>query len=424
MTPAQRESITAISVTATSGTVIVADSRLRPLRPAMMWDDKRAVDEAAVCATAGADLCEELGYRFRPTFSLPKLLWICRHESQAWAKTRYACHATDWLAACLTREPPVTDYTNALKTGYDLLRDEWPAFIASIGIDPALLPDVQPAGTSVGAVHPEVAEDLGLPRGVKVVAGMTDANTAQVASGAFSVGEWVTTIGTGLSLKGVSTRLIKDSHGVLYCHRHPDGYWIPSGTSHSGADAIAARFGTADLDRLTAEAEHRGPGDALVFPLPRRGEFFPFWAPQATGFVVGVAPDDASLFRGYLEGIAYIERLSHEVAVSVGAQIEGPVTTLGGGSRSPLWRRIRASVLDRPVRGVRNPETALGAALVALAADYGGVAAVARQAVEYVDEVDPDPRLRNHYADKYAQFCAELRRRGYLETIPEPAIQA
>ena len=99
-----------------------------------------------------------------------------------------------------------------------------------------------------------------------------------------------------------------------------------------------------------------------MFPLPRRGEFFPFWAPDAEGFVVGDVDDDVTLFRCYLEGIAYIERLSHEVAVALGAEIVGPVTTIGGGSRSQLWRQIRATVLDRPVRGVRNPEAALGAA--------------------------------------------------------------
>ena len=68
-----RAAISGISVTATSGTVVVTDENLRPLRPAMMWwTDKRPVVEAEECAVAGADLCAELGYRFRPTFSLPK----------------------------------------------------------------------------------------------------------------------------------------------------------------------------------------------------------------------------------------------------------------------------------------------------------------------------------------------------------------
>jgi sugar (pentulose or hexulose) kinase len=395
--------------------VIVADENLRPLRPALMWDDKRPVAEAEECAAAGAELCAELGYRFRPTFSLPKMLWINRNEPAVWERVRYACHATDWLASCLTHEAPVTDYTNALKTGFDLIRECWPAYIDELGIDRALLPPVVPAGTPVGTVHPSVAEATGLPSGVQVVAGMTDANTAQVASGAFGLGQWVTTIGTGLSLKGVSKTIIKDPHGALYCHRHPDGYWIPSGTSHSGADAIVARFPNEDLARLTEAAQTLPPAKALVFPLPRKGEFFPFWAPEATGFEIGDVDDEITLFRSCLEGIAYIERLSLDVARSLGAVVVGPITTMGGGSRSALWRQIRADVMGRPVRAVENPDTALGAALVALTPGYGSITDIASAAASYVGDVEPRPRESGIYAGAYVRFLEELVRRGYLE---------
>ena len=296
------------------------------------------------------------------------------------------------------------------------MREYWPAFIEELGIDRALLPPVVPAGTTVGSVHSSVGEAIGLPPGVQVVAGMTDANTAQVASGAFGLGQWVTTIGTGLSLKGVSKTIIKDPHGALYCHRHPDGYWIPSGTSHSGADAIVARFPNEDLDRLTEAAQARKPAQALVFPLPRKGEFFPFWAPEATGFEVGFVDDEVTLFRSCLEGIAYIERLSLDVATSLGADVVGPVTTMGGGSRSALWRQIRADVLGRPVRAVANPETALGAALVALAPLYGSITAIASAAASYVGEVEPRPHEEAVYGAMYLRFLEQLVERGYLES--------
>jgi sugar (pentulose or hexulose) kinase len=53
---------------------------------------------------------------------------------------------------------------------------------------------------------PSVAAMIGLPSDVQVVTGMTDGCASQVASGAVNVGDWNTTIGTTLVVKGVTRR--------------------------------------------------------------------------------------------------------------------------------------------------------------------------------------------------------------------------
>ena len=56
------------------------DAAGRALRPAIMYNDGRAVDEAAEVQAAGRAQAERLGYQFQPSFGLPRLLWIRRHE--------------------------------------------------------------------------------------------------------------------------------------------------------------------------------------------------------------------------------------------------------------------------------------------------------------------------------------------------------
>ena len=71
-------------------------------------------------------------------------------------------------------------------------------------------------------------------------------------------GDWNSTLGTTLVLKGVSAALLRDPLGRLYCHRHPDGYWLPGGASSTGADCLAQRFAAA----APARAQRRGAGAA------------------------------------------------------------------------------------------------------------------------------------------------------------------
>src|SRR5690606_7664968 len=116
--------------------------------------------------------------------------------------------------------------------------------------------------------------------------------------GAVNIGDWNTTIGTTLVLKGVTSNEIKDPSGAIYCHRHPDGYWMPGGASNTGADWISRLFGDENIDQLTASVNKQIPSKYLAWPLMQKGERFPFVAPQATGF----APADLTplqLFTAY-----------------------------------------------------------------------------------------------------------------------------
>ncbi len=399
--------VAALSVTSTSGTLVLTDARLAVLRPAVMWNDQRAAREADLLAELLGDPSIGTG------FSIAKALWVRDHEPQVWERTAWVLSAGDWLTARILGADthPVTDYSNGLKLGLDLDRLVWPAALEDVGMPATRLPRVAVAGADLGPVGTDFAAATGLPSTTRVRLGVTDATAAQIACGAVDVGDAVTTIGTGLSVKVVSARRARDDAGALYAHRQWDGGWITTGTSRCGGESIARHFPGEDWDAHTAA--RRSPSSVLVFPLTRVGETFPFRAPDATGFVLGDAHDRADLFRGYLEGVAHVERLALELMARSGAEPRGPQLTAGGGAGNDTWMTIRASMLGRPTARTATPGSSFGAAIVA-AAGADGINETARRLVTVTATFDPDPLLSTVYSESHARFTEELTARGYL----------
>jgi sugar (pentulose or hexulose) kinase len=406
----------AVAICATSGTVLLTDLDGTPRTPGLMYDDARAGAFASVAQDAGEALWSRLGYRMQPAWALPKLLWW-REKGLLEPGVRLA-HQPDVVAAALVGHRVASDSSHALKTGYDLIEDRWPADILStLDIPEGVLPEVVRPGTVLGEVSAAAADLTGLPVGTPVVAGMTDGCAAQLAAGALEVGEWNSVLGTTLALKGVSTSLPHDPTGAVYSHRAPHGdLWLPGGASSTGAGAVRALFPDADLDELTARAA--AVNDVpLCYPLVGHGERFPFVAPEARGFLgdgpLKVAGDPARAFAAVCTGVAHLERLSFELLAAAGADVGGTVTFTGGGSRNEWWNQLRCDVLGVPVRLPENPEPALGMAVLAAGARTGDIPAAAKRLVRVRRTLEPDMVRHAELTPAYRAFVVALIDRGW-----------
>ncbi len=409
------QAVRALAVTSTSGTLVPLGADRRPLGPALMYNDSRAVAQAEQLNALAADFNARLGRSFQPSFGLCKILWVAQHDPARFAQVALWAHAGDYLVGCLTGVYDVSDYSTALKTGYDLLEQRWPAFIAQTGIPLERLPRIVAPGAVIGSVSASAAEATGLALGTVVRAGMTDASAALLASGAARPGEWNSTLGTTLVLKGISETLVRDPLGRVYCHLHPLGWWLPGAASSVGGERLRALAAGQSMALLDQQAAARGPSRLVMYPLARRGERFPFVAPDAEGFVIGQPENDTDLYRACLEGVALVERLCYDVLAELGAPAGERLYVTGGGSRSAVWNQIRADALGRQLARPEQPESAFGAALLAAAGTlYDDVAQAARAMVRIASVVDPDPAAQAHYDDQYARLVEACRARGYL----------
>ncbi len=412
--------VVAISVSATSGTVVALDTRGDPTGPALTYADQRAVAEAEVAQDAAADRWAGLGLRIQASFGLPKWAWLLAQPG-AGRSTAALAHASDVVVRQLVGSVDgvavtATDWSHALKSGYDPLRQEWAAeAMTALGIPMQLLPEVRRPTEPAGVVSGEAAAATGLPVGCEVRLGMTDACAAQLAAGAGEPGRFVSVLGSTLVLKGASHDLVVDPSGAVYSHRHPDGWWLPGGASNVGGRAFLAGFPGREPAELDAIAARHGPATCVVYPLLGRGERFPFVAPDAEGFVVGEPADEADRIRATAEGVAFVERLGYERLAALGAPVHPPIVVTGGGSSSLVWNRIRATVLGVPLLAAPGATTALGACILAAAGTLHPNLSAATAAMSVTGtQVDPDDTERDALEANYRRFRSAVAERGWI----------
>ncbi|MDM1049580.1 FGGY-family carbohydrate kinase [Sphingobacterium hotanense] len=408
-----KSDILALSVTSTSGTVIPLDKDLKPLHDAIMYSDPRSVEQGKRCKEIASKYVKDGYTGFNASSGISKMLWFIETYPEKAEQISLWVHASDYIVGKFSGNYHTTDYTNVLKSAYDLEKLEWPAFVTQeIGLKPSWLQEVVPSGTVVGKLDADLAATWGIPR-IDVVVGMTDGCATQMASGAVRPGTWNTTIGTTLVIKGVTKTNVVDPLGRLYSHRHPEGYWMPGGASNTGADWISLDFAE-NLQELNDEAEKLIPTGLLAWPLKQEGERYPIMAPQARAFF----PENASraaLFTSGLEGVAFIERLAYEIIEDLSGEKVEAVYSAGGGSNSDVWLKIRASVMNVPIFKCKEASGAFGAAIMAASNTYYTSLIEAASAMTQIEKVvQPDTTLQAAYEEQYQAFKQKLSDLNYL----------
>jgi hypothetical protein len=240
----------------------------------------------------------------------------------------------------------------------------WPDWISEIGLDPALLPSVFPAGTAIGSIDEKQAAALGLPRTCAIVAGTTDGCAAFLASGAEAAGDGVTSLGTTLTIKLLSDTPIFAPHFGIYSHRIGD-QWLAGGASNSGGAVIAQYFSQERLDDLMPLLNPREPTGLDYYPLLRPGERFPICDPRLMPRLEPRPAADEMFLQAILEGIASIEALGYRRLEELGATPLRSIRTVGGGARNAAWTDMRLARLGVAAKPARSEHAAAGVARLA-----------------------------------------------------------
>ena len=408
------QALRALAVDGTSGTLVCLDREGQPARSALMYNDARARIEAAELTDQAEDFCQRLGYRFEASFALAKIAWVQRHEPGVFERTFCFAHQADYIQGCLIGETGTADYSNALKTGYDLIEECWPQWILQLPGVGERLPRIVAPGTRVGQVGRVAARQTGLPQGLAVVSGATDGTAACLASGVQRIGDYNTTLGTTLVFKGISRQLVRHPEGLVYCHKLPGGYWLPGAASNTGGEWIETLFPAADIQSMDVGARPYLPSRHIAYPLARQGERFPFRAGAAKGFCIPEPVSETERYAAHLQGVALVERLGYQVLDQVAGTSGGEVFSTGGGSRSPVWMQYRADATGRRMHLPACPESALGCAILAAAGGFYGDLWVAVQNMVRIEKsFEPNPAHADRYGELFDGFCAEIGKRGY-----------
>lgn len=409
------ETVVALAVDGTSGTLVCMNGAGEAVRPALMYNDARAGAEAEELCALAAGHCRRHGYRFAPSFAAARILWLLRREPETVAATRWFCHQADYIAARLGAPCGVSDYSNALKTGFDLFEERWPDWVGACEGMGERLPEVVAPGARLGELSPAAASATGLPAGTAVVAGATDGTAAFLASGAHLPGDDNTTLGTTLVFKRLASGPAASPDGLVYSHKLPGGYWLPGAASNTGGEWIGAQFPGQDPAALDRQAEPLLPSGLVAYPLARKGERFPFACAGAEGFCDPEPASGLERFAANLQGVAFTERLAYEVLDAAAGAGDGGIYATGAAARSDVWLQLRADATGRSVHRPECPESAFGSAVLAASVLLGGLWPAARAMVRTERTFAPDRVRGAALEERYAAFRRALEKRGYLE---------
>jgi xylulokinase len=400
-----------VAVTSTSGSLVVADAEGRALRSTILYDDGRGVEIAEELNQQGG----AQGTRLGPSFSLVKAAWVKQQEPELWKRVRYVLHPADWLSGKLSGEFGISDFTNALKLGYDPESGSWTRSVRAAGLLDHRLPTVRRPAEPIGQVSSVAAAETGLPARTPVLAGATDGMASVIASGASRRGDANTTLGTTLVWKVLHDRKPAARSGI-YFHLHPGGLWVPGAASNTGlgsvrtpADAASAE----DMDRLAAKYF---PTSVVSYMLRGQGERFPFAHPQAQSFLEGNPRDAFESYAAQLQSIGFVERWGYEILESCAVKVGDRVFSTGAAAKSPVLAQLRADILGRTVVQPRYPTAAFGAAiLAATGAVFSGNIFHAIQSMTSISEsYHPSTQLAPAFDEIYRTFREACARRGYV----------
>jgi xylulokinase len=396
--------------------VVAVDRKLAPLRPAIIWLDKRAVAQTSRLVSAvGEDaLFETTGLVPDASHTAPKMMWLRDEEPDVFRSVALLPPPAAYLLGWLTGRP-LQDHANASSSLlYDVSERRWsPRLLAAAEIDAELLSPIAPAHQVAGPLLPGVAAELGLTTGCLAVVGTGDDHGAALGAGVVEPGLIADVTGTAEPVGAVAPQLVFDRERLLETHAHAvDGALFvenPGFVSGGSVLWLANALGITQAEVLAAAGDAPPGADGVSFLPTLSGATAPRWNDRMRGVFYGLSVnhDRRHLSRAVIEGCVNALRDITARLRAMGLSTS-EMRVVGGGARSPVWLQTKADVCGLPVRPVLGPEpTALGGAMLA-AVGAGlfpdAVSAAASMAVLGAERYEPDAQLSARYDEGYARY--------------------
>jgi len=357
-------------------TLVFCDAAGATLGPAILWQDARAAEEARLLAAIDeARRREWFGLDLPPAAaSTPaKLLWMKTKAPHIWRDTRWVVQPKDYLNACLTGRF-AADRWCAKGIAHLASGQAHPEYLALLEKEVSPCPPVLPPHAIQGHVTPQAAAEWGVPAGIPVIVGWSDALAGVLATGALHH-ERRGFVLTGTSeIIGISRLPCPGAEGL---YRVPAGildlhglelHYGPTQAGGACLDWLARLLDKTPEQTLDLLGDRLGPSSILFRPY-LHGERTPYWDHQLSASFEGLRAEHGAqaLVHAVLQGVALQERLVLECAERGLTARE--VVLAGGAARDSRWNRLRAEILQRRVLVMSDMECTLrGVALLAWAA--------------------------------------------------------
>lgn len=371
--------IAAIGVTGQMRGVTLIDRSGNVVRNSILWNDLRNVQEVDEIRREHADIIQRVTRNPLNTMcTLPKVLWIMRNEPDNWERTCKVIFPKDYINFKLTGNLQ-TDLSDASGTSfYDLKMQKWSdEILKTFSISRDRMPDIYQSTSIIGEITAQASRKAGIPVGVPVVAGGSDATVESFSIGLINSSQCKIRLGTSGALSTIVDSTYDLSNNLSYCWSYIlKDRWMLDVNTRSCAQAVrwlrdvfyadkpktGKTYDEIDEDAQTAPLGSQG----LLFHPYLLGEDAPYWDSRLKGDFSGISANHARshFARAVYEGTAFALR---DAMSTFGAMADGfkDHVFTGGGVRSKCWLSIVADVLGIDGAVSANTDAALGAAMLA-----------------------------------------------------------
>jgi len=421
--------IRAISMDATSCTVVFLDENDEITRPAILWMDVRSVRQAEAIHATGDPALRVCGQGpVSAEWGLPKAMWVKENEPETFSRTKTICDETDWLVHRLTGRWTMSVSHAAGKYFYDDDHGGWPTSLYEAVQAGDILErypsTILQVGEVVGPLARAAAEELGLPAGITVVEGGIDAYLGAVGLGVAAPGRLALITGSSHVITGQLSQQIhtRGLWGAYTGATVPGYYTIDGGQTSTGSlvewflknlagasRTESTRTGESIYDVLTRQAAEIPIGcDGLLSLDHFQGNRAPYFDGRSRGMFWGLTlhHTEAHMFRALLEGICFGTEAILEAMRGEGVPVDEIIVS-GGATNNRLWLQMHADVSNVPLVLTDVPEgPALGSAMVAAvgASWYEDIPAASLAMTKVAEVIQPDPAAHAEYMFNYRAY--------------------
>ena len=368
--------IAGICAATTASTVVACRRDGAPLRPAILWMDCRAADEAERSGHSKNPVMDYVGGANASEWLISKAMWLAGHEPHVYADADIICECLDYIYFKLTGRWVGSRMNATCKWNYDSVGKRFPAELYAEfgveGLEAKLPPDIFAVGAPVERISAAAAAHLGLTNRPVLSQGGVDAHIGMVAAGTMKPGEMLMIGGTSIvQLFQLDSQRPMDGFWGPYPHALVDDHWLVE----AGQVSVLTWF-ERNLFELDAAGSAALRDKASAIPVGGTGlltlDYFmgnrtPYREPLLRGAVIGLSlgHDRASLYRSAVESVA----LASANVLKRVAELRVPVDRIvssGGYAKNRLWLQATVDAVGMPFELPREANlTIIGAAAAA-----------------------------------------------------------
>lgn len=417
-TKLQKRDIVSIGIDGMMSSPIFLGEKGKVLRSTIIWMDQRSV---AQVKWLKQNLKNHLVLNgpLTPTGLLSKILWVKENQPGIWKETRKILLPKDYIRFKLSKSF-VTDWSDASATQlFNVENLSWSDEVCEVaGINKSKLPEAVSSTEVVGRVTKKTAMEIGLPEGIPLVAGCSDAAADNLTAGVIYPNQCLIRLGTCGALFMIIDKVPSDQSKRYYVIHYMPNRWMihlvtPAGLSKEWFQQTFWKEDPRATNELFDAMAKKVPvgSQGLIFHPYLLGEHTPREDSKLRGSFIGITRHHTKehFARAVLEGIAFSIKECFKVFEEINPAIKS-IRAVGGGMKSLLWREIITDMLGIEIEIPVFEDASFGAGLL------GGIGIglfkdpedAVNKCIKIKDIVKPDKTIHKKYEKFFTMYTETL----------------